>query len=245
MDLLQDKPFNLRYYLMTTQSAINQPKIYIIFWNSPNNIKENEITQFETVDLPNLNEFWDENQTEVHTVYDDEIQINEFNENIVNYLKARESDKIYQIKLICANLNYNKIVFEPRVFMAMTQCCTNIFIDLNKCAFRTEDIEYPTLSNLEIKSGTLLLDSTTTIRMTKAHILNLNINVYNHENYSRYCTFMVDKKLEINNIKIYSTIKTSFLCSTKNPDVYIGDATLLINYVNIFGEETIENENST
>lgn len=238
MDLLKQQPFNLRYYLKTTTDN----KIYILFFYDPNNIAADTQTELESTYIPSYGEIWDETQTVTDTVYDDEVQLNLINSKICEYLNSREANNISQIKLINTSFGYDKIILEPKVFESITKCCSNIYIDLRSCAIRTTDINYKTITNLEIETGTLLLDKSTTLNIENAFIPSLKIDVFNSSKDDYYLNLMISKSATIINLNVYSTIKSRITCSNTNGNNY-NKTSLNVDYYNIYGQEVSDDNN--
>ena len=243
--LLKKLDCNTRYVLLSTIDK----DIYVYLLYSSSTITDSDKTEIESGYLPLLDNI-DPAQTKTFTTNDNFKAINKMNDDIADYINARNGYKSFNIINTSRN---HKFVIQSKVFAAAVKNCKKIYIDMGSVdtsekgnyggSIRLDSTDYGEIDSLEINSGTLLLEDNVTLIVKKLDITYCTIDTFNKET-DKSCSFsvLVKDQIDVVNIAIYSTIFTTFSNYNKDANNYL-DTKFTAAFIRIFGKEKI-NENA-
>ena len=243
--LLKKLDCDTRYVLLSTIDK----DIYVYLLHSSSTITDSDKTEIESGYLPLLDNI-DPTQTKTFTTNDNFKAINKMNDDITDYINARNGYKSFNIINTSRN---HKFVIQSRVFAAAVKNCKKIYIDMGSVdtsekgnyggSIRLDSTDYGEIDSLEINSGTLLLEDNVTLIVKKLDITYCTIDTFNKET-DKSCSFsvLVKDQIDVVNIAIYSTIFTTFSNYNKDANNYL-DTKFTAAFIRIFGKEKI-NENA-
>ena len=243
--LLKKLDCDTRYVLLSTIDK----DIYVYLLHSSSTITDSDKTEIESGYLPLLDNI-DPTQTKTFTTNDNFKAINKMNDDITDYINARNGYKSFNIINTSRN---HKFVIQSRVFAAAVKNCKKIYIDMGSVdtsekgnyggSIRLDSTDYGEIDSLEINSGTLLLEDNVTLIVKKLDITYCTIDTFNKET-DKSCSFsvLVKDQIDIVNMAIYSTIFTTFSNYNKDANNYL-DTKFTAAFIRIFGKEKI-NENA-
>ena len=243
--LLKKLDCDIRYVLVTTTDN----DIYVYLLHSSSVITDSDKTEIEKGYLPLLDNI-DSTQTKTFTINDNFKAINKMNDDIANYINARNGYNSFNIINTSRN---HKFVIQSKVFAAAVKNCKKIYIDMGSVdtsekanyggSIRLDSTDYGEIDSLEINSGTLLLEDDVTLIVKKLDITYCTIDTFNKES-NKSCSFsvLVKDKMDVVNMAIYSTIFTTFSNYNKESDNYL-NTKFTAAFIRIFGKEKI-NENA-
>lgn len=239
--LLKKLDCDTRYVLLTTTTK----EIYVYLLHSTTTISDSDKTEIETGYIPLLDNL-DTSQTKTYTINENFKSIDKMNTDIEQYLNARPNYK--SVNFINTSRNY-KFVIQSKVFAAAVKNCKNIYIDLGSVdtsekgnyggSIRLDSTDYGEIESLEINSGTLLLEDNVTLIVKKCNITYCTVDTFNKES-NKSCSFsvLVEDRMDIVNLAIYSTIFTTFSNYNKDGSLYLKTA-FVAAFIRIFGKEKI------
>ena len=243
--LLKKLDCDTRYVLLTTTNK----DIYVYILHSSSPITDSDKTEIESGYLPLLDNI-DPSQTKTFTTNDNPKAINKMNDDITEYIDARDEYKSFNIINTSRN---HKFVIQSKVFAAAVKNCKNIYIDMGTVdtsekanyggSIRLDSTEYGEIDSLEISSGTLLLEDNVTLIVKKLDITYCTIDTFNKDT-DKSCSFsvLVKDQMDVVNMAIYSTIFATFSNYNKNANNYL-NTKFTAAFIRIFGKEKI-NENA-
>ena len=243
--LLKKLDCDTRYVLLSTIDK----DIYVYLLHSSSTITDSDKTEIESGYLPLLDNI-DPAQTKTFTTNDNFKAINKMNDDIADYINARNGYKSFNIINTSRN---HKFVIQSKVFAAAVKNCKKIYIDMGSVdtsekgnyggSIRLDSTDYGEIDSLEINSGTLLLEDNVTLIVKKLDITYCTIDTFNKET-DKSCSFsvLVKDQIDIVNMAIYSTIFTTFSNYNKDANNYL-DTKFTAAFIRIFGKEKI-NENA-
>ena len=243
--LLKKLDCDTRYVLLSTMDK----DIYVYLLHSSSTITDSDKTEIESGYLPLLDNI-DPTQTKTFTTNDNFKAINKMNDDITDYINARNGYKSFNIINTSRN---HKFVIQSKVFAAAVKNCKKIYIDMGSVdtsekgnyggSIRLDSTDYGEIDSLEINSGTLLLEDNVTLIVKKLDITYCTIDTFNKET-DKSCSFsvLVKDQIDIVNMAIYSTIFTTFSNYNKDANNYL-DTKFTAAFIRIFGREKI-NENA-
>ena len=243
--LLKKLDCDTRYVLLSTIDK----DIYVYLLHSSSTITDSDKTEIESGYLPLLDNI-DPTQTKTFTTNDNFKAINKMNDDITDYINARNGYKSFNIINTSRN---HKFVIQSKVFAAAVKNCKKIYIDMGSVdtsekanyggSIRLDSTDYGEIDSLEINSGTLLLEDNVTLIVKKLDITYCTIDTFNKET-DKSCSFsvLVKDQIDVVNIAIYSTIFTTFSNYNKDANNYL-DTKFTAAFIRIFGKEKI-NENA-
>ena len=243
--LLKKLDCDTRYVLLSTIDK----DIYVYLLHSSSTITDSDKTEIESGYLPLLDNI-DPTQTKTFTTNDNFKAINKMNDDITDYINARNGYKSFNIINTSRN---HKFVIQSKVFAAAVKNCKKIYIDMGSVdtsekgnyggSIRLDSTDYGEIDSLEINSGTLLLEDNVTLIVKKLDITYCIIDTFNKET-DKSCSFsvLVKDQIDIVNMAIYSTIFTTFSNYNKDANNYL-DTKFTAAFIRIFGREKI-NENA-
>ena len=243
--LLKKLDCDTRYVLLSTIDK----DIYVYLLHSSSTITDSDKTEIESGYLPLLDNI-DPTQTKTFTTNDNFKAINKMNDDITDYINARNGYKSFNIINTSRN---HKFVIQSKVFAAAVKNCKKIYIDMGSVdtsekgnyggSIRLDSTDYGEIDSLEINSGTLLLEDNVTLIVKKLDITYCTIDTFNKET-DKSCSFsvLVKDQIDIVNMAIYSTIFTTFSNYNKDANNYL-DTKFTAAFIRIFGKEKI-NENA-
>lgn len=243
--LLKKLDCDTRYVLLTTTNK----DIYVYLLHSSSPITDSDKTEIESGYLPLLDNI-DPSQTKTFTTNDNPKAINKMNDDITEYIDARDEYKSFNIINTSRN---HKFVIQSKVFAAAVKNCKNIYIDMGTVdtsekanyggSIRLDSTEYGEIESLEISSGTLLLEDNVTLIVKKLDITYCTIDTFNKDT-DKSCSFsvLVKDQMDVVNMAIYSTIFATFSNYNKNANNYL-NTKFTAAFIRIFGKEKI-NENA-
>ena len=243
--LLKKLDCDTRYVLLSTIDK----DIYVYLLHSSCTITDSDKTEIESGYLPLLDNI-DPTQTKTFTTNDNFKAINKMNDDITDYINARNGYKSFNIINTSRN---HKFVIQSKVFAAAVKNCKKIYIDMGSVdtsekgnyggSIRLDSTDYGEIDSLEINSGTLLLEDNVTLIVKKLDITYCTIDTFNKET-DKSCSFsvLVKDQIDIVNMAIYSTIFTTFSNYNKDANNYL-DTKFTAAFIRIFGREKI-NENA-
>lgn len=243
--LLKKLDCDTRYVLLTTTDN----DIYVYLLHSSSIITDSDKTEIESGYLPLLDNI-DPAQTKTFTTNDNFKAINKMNDDITDYINARNGYKSFNIINTSRN---HKFVIQSKVFVAAVKNCKKIYIDMGSVdtsekanyggSIRLDSTDYGEIDSLEINSGTLLLEDNVTLIVKKLDITYCAIDTFNKET-DKSCSFsvLVKDQIDVVNVAIYSTIFTTFSNYNKDANNYL-DTKFTAAFIRIFGKEKI-NENA-
>lgn len=243
--LLKKLDCDTRYVLLTTTNK----DIYVYLLHSSCPITDSDKTEIESGYLPLLDNI-DPSQTKTFTTNDNPKAINKMNDDITEYIDARDEYKSFNIINTSRN---HKFVIQSKVFAAAVKNCKNIYIDMGTVdtsekanyggSIRLDSTEYGEIDSLEISSGTLLLEDNVTLIVKKLDITYCTIDTFNKDT-DKSCSFsvLVKDQMDVVNMAIYSTIFVTFSNYNKNANNYL-NTKFTAAFIRIFGKEKI-NENA-
>ena len=243
--LLKKLDCDTRYVLLSTIDK----DIYVYLLHSSSTITDSDKTEIESGYLPLLDNI-DPTQTKTFTTNDNFKAINKMNDDIADYINARNGYKSFNIINTSRN---HKFVIQSKVFAAAVKNCKKIYIDMGSVdtsekanyggSIRLDSTDYGEIDSLEINSGTLLLEDNVTLIVKKLDITYCTIDTFNKET-DKSCSFsvLVKDQIDIVNMAIYSTIFTTFSNYNKDANNYL-DTKFTAAFIRIFGREKI-NENA-
>ena len=243
--LLKKLDCDTRYVLLSTIDK----DIYVYLLHSSSTITDSDKTEIESGYLPLLDNI-DPTQTKTFTTNDNFKAINKMNDDITDYINARNGYKSFNIINTSRN---HKFVIQSKVFAAAVKNCKKIYIDMGSVdtsekgnyggSIRLDSTDYGEIDSLEINSGTLLLEDNVTLIVKKLDITYCTIDTFNKET-DKSCSFsvLVKDQIDIVNMAIYSTIFTTFSNYNKDANNYL-DTKFTAAFIRIFGREKI-NENA-
>lgn len=243
--LLKKLDCDTRYVLLTTTDN----DIYVYLLHSSSVITDSDKTEIESGYLPLLENI-DSTQTKTFTINDNFKAINKMNDDIANYINARNG---YNSFNIINTSRDHKFVIQSKVFAAAVKNCKKIYIDMGSVdttekanyggSIRLDSTDYGEIDSLEINSGTLLLEDDVTLIVKKLDITYCTVDTFNKE-FDKSCSFsvLIKDQMDVVNMAIYSTIFTTFSNYNKEPDNYL-NTKFTAAFIRIFGKEKI-NENS-
>ena len=243
--LLKKLDCDTRYVLLSTIDK----DIYVYLLHSSNTITDSDKTEIESGYLPLLDNI-DPTQTKTFTTNDNFKAINKMNDDITDYISARNGYKSFNIINTSRN---HKFVIQSKVFAAAVKNCKKIYIDMGSVdtsekgnyggSIRLDSTDYGEIDSLEINSGTLLLEDNVTLIVKKLDITYCTVDTFNKET-DKSCSFsvLVKDQIDIVNMAIYSTIFTTFSNYNKDANNYL-DTKFTAAFIRIFGKEKI-NENA-
>ena len=243
--LLKKLDCNTRYVLLSTTDK----DIYVYLLHSTSIITDSDKTEIESGYLPLLDNI-DSVQTKTFTINDNFKAINKMNDDIANYINARNGYKSFNIINTSRN---HKFVIQSKVFAAAVKNCKKIYIDMGSVdtsekgnyggSIRLDSTDYGEIESLEINSGTFLLEDNVTLIVKKLDITYCTIDTFNKDS-DQSCSFsvLVKDQMDVVNIAIYSTIFTTFSNYNTDANNYL-DTKFTAAFIRIFGKEKI-NENA-
>ena len=243
--LLKKLDCDTRYVLLSTIDK----DIYVYLLHSSSTITDSDKTEIESGYLPLLDNI-DPTQTKTFTTNHNFKAINKMNDDIADYINARNGYKSFNIINTSRN---HKFVIQSKVFAAAVKNCKKIYIDMGSVdtsekgnyggSIRLDSTDYGEIDSLEINSGTLLLEDNVTLIVKKLDITYCTIDTFNKET-DKSCSFsvLVKDQIDIVNMAIYSTIFTTFSNYNKDANNYL-DTKFTAAFIRIFGREKI-NENA-
>ena len=243
--LLKKLDCDTRYVLLSTIDK----DIYVYLLHSSSTITDSDKTEIESGYLPLLDNV-DPTQTKTFTTNDNFKAINKMNDDITDYINARNGYKSFNIINTSRN---HKFVIQSKVFAAAVKNCKKIYIDMGSVdtsekgnyggSIRLDSTDYGEIDSLEINSGTLLLEDNVTLIVKKLDITYCTIDTFNKET-DKSCSFsvLVKDQIDVVNMAIYSTIFTTFSNYNKDANNYL-DTKFTAAFIRIFGKEKI-NENA-
>ena len=243
--LLKKLDCDTRYVLLSTIDK----DIYVYLLHSSSTITDSDKTEIESGYLPLLDNI-DPTQTKTFTTNDNFKAINKMNDDITDYINARNGYKSFNIINTSRN---HKFVIQSKVFAAAVKNCKKIYIDMGSVdtsekgnyggSIRLDSTDYGEIDSLEINSGTLLLEDNVTLIVKKLDITYCTIDTFNKET-DKSCSFsvLVKDQIDVVNMAIYSTIFTTFSNYNKDANNYL-DTKFTAAFIRIFGKEKI-NENA-
>ena len=243
--LLKKLDCDTRYVLLTTTDK----DIYVYLLHSSSTITDSDKTEIESGYLPLLDNI-DSSQTKTFTTNDNPKAINKMNDDITEYINARDGYKSFNIINTSRN---HKFVIQSKVFAAAVKNCKNIYIDMGTVdtsekanyggSIRLDSTEYGEIDSLEISSGTLLLEDNVTLIVKKLDITYCTIDTFNKDT-DKSCSFsvLIKDQMDVVNMAIYSTIFATFSNYNKNANDYL-NTKFTAAFIRIFGKEKI-NENA-
>ena len=243
--LLKKLDYDTRYVLLTTTNK----DIYVYLLHSSSTITDSDKTEIESGYLPLLDNI-DQSQTKTFTTNDNPKAINKMNDDITEYINARDEYKSFNIINTSRN---HKFVIQSKVFAAAVKNCKNIYIDMGTVdtsekanyggSIRLDSTEYGEIDSLEISSGTLLLEDNVTLIVKKLDITYCTIDTFNKDT-DKSCSFsvLVKDQMDVVNMAIYSTIFATFSNYNKSANDYL-NTKFTAAFIKIFGKEKI-NENA-
>lgn len=243
--LLKKLDCDTRYVLLTTTDK----DIYVYLLHSSSTITDSDKTEIESGYLPLLDNI-DSSQTKTFTTNDNPKAINKMNDDITEYINARDGYKSFNIINTSRN---HKFVIQSKVFAAAVKNCKNIYIDMGTVdtsekanyggSIKLDSTEYGEIDSLEISSGTLLLEDNVTLIVKKLDITYCTIDTFNKDT-DKSCSFsvLVKDQMDVVNMAIYSTIFATFSNYNKNANNYL-NTKFTAAFIRIFGKEKI-NENA-
>lgn len=243
--LLKKLDCDTRYVLLSTIDK----DIYVYLLHSSSTITDSDKTEIESGYLPLLDNI-DPTQTKTFTTNDNFKAINKMNDDITDYINARNGYKSFNIINTSRN---HKFVIQSKVFAAAVKNCKKIYIDMGSVdtsekgnyggSIRLDSTDYGEIDSLEINSGTLLLEDNVTLIVKKLYITYCTIDTFNKET-DKSCSFsvLVKDQIDVVNMAIYSTIFTTFSNYNKDANNYL-DTKFTAAFIRIFGKEKI-NENA-
>lgn len=239
--LLKKLDCDTRYVLLTTTDK----DIYVYLLHSSSTITDSDKTEIESGYLPLLNNI-DSSQTKTFTTNDNPKAINKMNDDITEYINARDGYKSFNIINTSRN---HKFAIQSKVFAAAVKNCKNIYIDMGTVdtsekanyggSIRLDSTEYGEIDSLEISSGTLLLEDNVTLIVKKLDITYCTIDTFNKDT-DKSCSFsvLVKDQMDVVNMAIYSTIFATFSNYNKNANNYL-NTKFTAAFIRIFGKEKI------
>ena len=243
--LLKKLDCDTRYVLLSTIDK----DIYVYLLHSSSTITDSDKTEIESGYLPLLDNI-DPTQTKTFTTNDNFKAINKMNDDITDYINARNGYKSFNIINTSRN---HKFVIQSKVFAAAVKNCKKIYIHMGSVdtsekanyggSIRLDSTDYGEIDSLEINSGTILLEDNVTLIVKKLDITYCTIDTFNKET-DKSCSFsvLVKDQIDIVNMAIYSTIFTTFSNYNKDANNYL-DTKFTAAFIRIFGREKI-NENA-
>ena len=243
--LLKKLDCDTRYVLLTTTDK----DIYVYLLHSSSTITDSDKTEIESGYLPLLDNI-DPTQTKTFTTNDNFKAINKMNDDITDYINARNGYKSFNIINTSRN---HKFVIQSKVFAAAVKNCKKIYIDMGSVdtsekgnyggSIRLDSTDYGEIDSLEINSGTFLLEDNVTLIVKKLDITYCTIDTFNKD-VDKSCSFniLVKEQMDVVNMTIYSTIFTTFSNYNKDANNYL-DTKFTAAFIRIFGKEKI-NENA-
>lgn len=243
--LLKKLDCDTRYVLLSTIDK----DIYVYLLHSSSTITDSDKTEIESGYLPLLDNI-DPTQTKTFTTNDNFKAINKMNDDITDYINARNGYKSFNIINTSRN---HKFVIQSKVFAAAVKNCKKIYIDMGSVdtsekanyggSIRLDSTDYGEIDSLEINSGTLLLEDNVTLIVKKLDITYCTVDTFNKET-DKSCSFsvLVKDQIDVVNMAIYSTIFTTFSNYNKDANNYL-DTKFTAAFIRIFGKEKI-NENA-
>ena len=243
--LLKKLDCDTRYVLLSTTNN----DIYVYLLHSSSVITDSDKTEIESGYLPLLDNI-DSTQTKTFTINDNFKAINKMNNDITNYINARNGYNSFNIINTSRN---HKFVIQSKVFAAAVKNCKKIYIDMGSVdtsekanyggSIRLDSTDYGEIDSLEINSGTFLLEDNVTLIVKKLDITYCTIDTFNKDTDAS-CSFsiLVKDQMDVVNMAIYSTIFSTFSNYNKNVDNYL-DTKFTAAFIRIFGKEKI-NENT-
>ena len=239
--LLKKLDCDTRYVLLTTVTK----DIYVYLLHSNISITDSDKTEIETGYIPLLDGL-DTNQTKTYTINENFRTMDQMNEDIVNYLNARSGYNSFNI--INTSRNY-KFLIQSKVFAAAAKNCKKIYIDMGSVdtsdkgnyggSICLDSTDYGEIDTIEINSGTLLLQDNVTLIVKNFDITYCTVDTFNKETDSS-CSFsvLIENKMDVVNLAIYSTIFTTFSNYNKNGLDYL-QTKFVAAYIRIYGKEKI------
>lgn len=240
MDLLEKHKSNLRYYLQTTDAN----NVYIAIECFDYKIDEQSTTELETnhlIEQKRYSENYIDYLTVCKTVEENELTIDVMYDDIVKYLAGKD---VNQITIRNYSIKHDKFVLESRVFKAITDASKNIIIDLWASALRISSDEYREIDSIKFLTGTLLVESDCVLKSNTMYFEDFTIDCFNSNDTkekSFYCNFMVEEKLNVVNLSIYSTLKLNLIGTCRDFDKYENSKCMIEN-LHIFGSEFISKD---
>jgi hypothetical protein len=233
MELLKKYPPNFRYCICEHKEGVD-----IFFYRTPSEtIEKDETTIIESVYLPNLKEI---TRQVTDTVYDDEFQIDKFNDVIVEFLYKCEY--LETVKITNCSSEY-KLIFEPIVFETINKRARSLEVDLQNSAIRLGNNSYKPMNNFVVKSGIVFFDNDTTLTVDNLNIMYGTFTVYNLINRLFTVNIMVKNKIYVINAKIYASML--FTLSGVNDDLSeYSDIETRIRTITVFGTEYVEKDSN-
>lgn len=242
MELLIDKPNSIRYRFVTTHNN----KVYIVTYKHDPIITEDDEEDVEDAFKIIVRSALDGNSenssyTEEYSTPVDEYWINKLNERIVGYCYKHSDAK--QIHLVCGDDGTYQIIYESKVFKAMTECTSDIHFDLKTCAMRTDSSQYRSIKSLTFKSGVWFIEDDTTLVVKDVHFDKCEINVYNADKaFSKTLNLIIGKSCTGSQLDIYATLRTNFKFNSSAFNTPFTISRLSIPYLTFFGQEIVEND---
>ena len=227
MDIFNNEKSHFRYYILTTEDK----SIHVYFHFSPEEIDDLTPTIIEHGHLQLLKN--PTNVIKMTTPYNI-FRVDEFNNKICDYIKTAKFE-INEIRIICTSHDL-KLIFEPKIFKTMSDCCGKLYFDLKDCAVRVTDDDYKQIKRVEIFTGTLFADKPSIIYIDEFIGGQIIMDVFNK--FENDCTINISttKKFEILNLRLYSTLKLVLLCQSKDGTEFKDSKCGICNMV-VFGEE--------
>lgn len=242
MELLIDKPNSIRYRFLTTHND----KVFIVTYKHDPILTEEDEEDVTFAFKIVVNSALDGNveirsHTEEYSTPVDEYWINKLNERIVNYCYKHNGAK--QINLVCGDEGTYQIIYESKVFKAMTECTSDVRFDLKTCAMRTDSSQYRSIKNLTFKSGVWFIEDDTTLVVKDAKFDKCEINVYNADKaFSKTLNLIIGKSCTGSQLDIYSTLRTNFKFNSSAFNTPFTVSKLSIPYLTFFGQEIVDND---
>lgn len=237
MDLLNETPCRFRYGLYHTSDS----KIIIVYIETNEEITTESQTLIESLyeNTIFLNYKINKAETLKVTCSQNQITMKQFDSNIIEYCK-RFKDTV-EIRLINGTPTH-QLLFGVDVFKEMVNNTKELYIEIGDSGLHIGTSDFKTLDKLSIQSGKLYPKDTVNIYVKNLFIMSSDITVANKDNDKHAFNFIVSKIANIINLKLYSTITTVITAGSKDGDD-ISNSKLISNYIEIYGEEKVEDNN--
>lgn len=236
MDLLKDLIKNTRLIIVTTLNK--EIEIYLYKINT-DTLGDETPTPIEESFLKNRTDLIN-NRTLKITFNENEVNLDIMNREIIRYIEGSEAD-LKKISVINASKTH-KFILEPDVFYAITQKTKNIYLDMgSESGIRLSGYEYPQLESITIEESVLFLDNSAVIYVSEIYGKWIGLLTYNKVNTPLTLNIFTEKFMKFLSVSQYASVKFLFDCKCKDGNEY-ENATCEINYLNIYGEEIIDND---
>lgn len=239
MNLLKDLIKNFRYKCVT--STDNEITVYLYYANN-DSLSDSSVTPIESgyTDSDEKEGKIDTNKTLVRTENENEVRLNTMNDEITKYFENSKDINKITIKNLTKD---HAFILESKVFIAATNSCNNIEIDMGSegAGFRVDGSTYKEIDTVRIRESTVYLDTNCVLYITNFRANWMKVISYQYKDTPSTLHIFTTENINILNLNLYAPDKLVFEAQSITGE-QSANTKLSVNYLDIFGKEYIESD---